>query len=122
MNKNYSENLKAFISEKKAATRLINSVSNLLYEKGIELVLFRRHLIDKNVSDILRLHQYATNFVQKPINIFDSAILAEGLQNMDLAPAKIDIGKLTFEYLEQKASFQSQEDFLDKKNDVIDFL
>lgn len=115
MNKNYSENLKAFISEKKAATRLINSVSNLLYEKGIELVLFRRHLIDKNVSDILRLHQYATNFVQKPINIFDSAILAEGLQNMDLAPAKIDIGKLTFEYLEQKASFQSQEDFLDKK-------
>lgn len=115
MNKNYSENLKAFISEKKAATKLINSVSNLLYEKGIELVLFRRHLIDKNVSDILRLHQYATNFVQKPINIFDSAILAEGLQNMDLAPAKIDIGKLTFEYLEQKASFQSQEDFLDKK-------
>ena len=76
MNKNYSENLKEFISEKKAATRLINSVSNLLYEKGIELVLFRRHLIDKNVSDILRLHQYATNFVQKPINIFDSAILA----------------------------------------------
>ena len=115
MNKNYSENLKAFISEKKAATKLINSVSNLLYEKGIELVLFRRHLIDKNVSDILRLHQYATNFVQKPINIFDSAMLAEGLQNMDLAPAKIDIGKLTFEYLEQKASFQSQEDFLDKK-------
>jgi len=115
MNKNYSENLKAFISEKKAATKLINSVSNLLYEKGIELVLFRRHLIDKNVSDILRLHQYATNFVQKPINIFDSAILAEGLQNMDLAPAKIDIGKLTFEYLEQKASFRSQEDFLDKK-------
>ena len=115
MNKNYSENLKAFISEKKAATKLINSVSNLLYEKGIELVLFRRHLIDKNVSDILRLHQYATNFVQKPINIFDSSILAEGLQNMDLAPAKIDIGKLTFEYLEQKASFQSQEDFLDKK-------
>ena len=115
MNKNYSENLKAFISEKKAATKLINSVSNLLYEKGIELVLFRRHLIDKNVSDILRLHQYATNFVQKPINIFDSSILAEGLQNMDLAPAKIDIGKLTFEYLEQKASFHSQEDFLDKK-------
>ena len=46
---------------------------NTLYKKGIELVLFRKHLIDKNVSDILRLHQYATDFVKKPINIFDSA-------------------------------------------------
>ena len=70
MKQNYSEKLEDFILEKKAATKLINSVSNLLYTKGIELVLFRRHLIDENVSDILRLHQYATNFVQKPINIF----------------------------------------------------
>ena len=115
MKQNYSEKLEDFILEKKAATKLINSVSNLLYTKGIELVLFRRHLIDENVSDILRLHQYATNFVQKPINIFDSASLAASLEDMDLAPAKIDIGKLTFEYLEQKDEFQSQKDFLNQK-------
>ena len=57
MKKNYSEKLEEFISAKKAATDLISSVSNLLYNKGVELVLFRRHLIDKNISDILRLHQ-----------------------------------------------------------------
>ena len=50
MNQNYSEHLESFIAEKKAATNLINSVGNLLYKKGVELVLFRRHLIDKNVS------------------------------------------------------------------------
>ena len=115
MKQNYSEKLEDFISEKKAATKLINSVSNLLYTKGIELVLFRRHLIDENVSDILRLHQYAANFVQKPINIFDSASLAASLEDMDLAPAKIDIGKLTFEYLEQQDEFQSQKEFLNQK-------
>ena len=73
--------------------------------------MFRRHLIDENVSDILRLHQYATNFVQKPINIFDSASLAASLEEMDLAPAKIDIGKLTFEYLEQKMNFKAKKIF-----------
>ena len=115
MNQNYSEHLEAFIAEKKAATNLIKSVGDLLYNKGIELVLFRRHLIDKNVSEILRLHQYARDFVKKPINIFDSAQLANQLTNMDLAPAKIDIGKLTFEYLTKKDNTINLEDFLNQK-------
>ena len=115
MKQNYSQKLDAFIAEKKEATNLINSVGNLLYKKGVELVLFRRHLIDKNVSDILRLHQYATNFVNKPINIFDSAKLAQLLTSMDLAPAKIDIGKLTYEYLLEKTEYQDQLNFLNAK-------
>ena len=115
MEQNYSQKLDAFIAEKKEATHLINSVGNLLYKKGIELVLFRKHLIDKNVSDILRLHQYATNFVKKPINIFDSAKLAQILTSMDLAPAKIDIGKLTYEYLLEKKQYKDQLDFLNAK-------
>ena len=54
MKQNYSEKLNEFIAEEKAATDLMNSVGKLLYEKGIELVLFRRHLIDENVSEIDR--------------------------------------------------------------------
>ena len=119
MKQNYSEKLDAFIAEKKAATNLINSVGNLLYKKGIELVLFRRHLIDKNVSEILRLHQYATDFVKKPINIYDSANLADILTKMDLAPAKIDIGKLTYEYLLEKDDFRNKSDFLESKISFI---
>ena len=119
MKQNYSEKLNAFIAEKKAATDLINSVGNLLYKKGIELVLFRRHLIDINVSDILRLHQYATDFVKKPINIFESAELAKLLTQMDLAPAKIDIGKLTYEYLLEK-KHSSKKIFLKNKIGFIE--
>ena len=104
MHQNNSSKLENFIEEKKAATSLINSVGNLSYNKGIELVLFRRHLIDKNVSDILRLHQYATDFVNKPINIFDSTEIANILTQMDLSPAKIDVGKLTYEYIKNKAN------------------
>ena len=120
MKKNYSEKLNAFIAEKKAATDLINSVGNLLYNKGIELVLFRRHLIDTNVSEILRLHQYATDFVKKPINIFESAELAKLLTQMDLAPAKIDIGKLTYEYLLEKKEHSNKKIFLQNKIGFIE--
>ena len=51
---------------------LIKITSDLWYDKSIELVLFRNQLLDKNVSDIINFHEYAGEFVQKPINIFDS--------------------------------------------------
>jgi len=115
MKQNYSEKLNAFISEEKAATQLMHSVNSLLYEKGIELVLFRRHLLDENVSEILRLHQYASEFVKKPISIFESSSLAHKLTTMDLAPAKIDIGKLAYEYNAEKSQHKNIEAFLNEK-------
>ncbi len=115
MKQNYSEKLDAFISKEKAATKLMHSVSSLLYEKGIELVLFRRHLLDENVSEILRLHQYASDFVKKPISIFESSSLANELTKMDLAPSKIDIGKLAYEYNSEKSQYKNIESFLNEK-------
>ncbi|WP_418510188.1 glyceraldehyde-3-phosphate dehydrogenase [Corallibacter sp.] len=94
----------AFQADRRRATvEFIKIVSDLWYEKSIELVLFRNQLIDRNVSEILNLHEYAGEFVQKPISIFDSVEIAQAIQTLDLPPAKLDIGKLTYEYhLEEK--------------------
>ena len=115
MKQNYSDKVNAFIAEEKAATQLISSVSNLLYKQGVELVLFRKHLLDKNVSEILRIHQYASNFVKKPISIFNSTQLAHILTTLNLPPAKIDIGRLTYEYDSEKSHFKTLEKFLEAK-------
>src|SRR5690606_34931820 len=37
-------------------------------------------------------------FVQKPISIFDSVEIAQAIKTLDVPPAKLDIGKLTYEY------------------------
>lgn len=96
---NTYENELTFQADRRRATvEFIKIVSDLWYDKSIELVLFRNGLIDKNVSDILNLHEYAGAFVQKPISIFDSTEIAQAIKNMDLPPAKLDIGKLTYEY------------------------
>lgn len=87
---------------RKTTVEFIKIINNLWYDKSIELVLFRNQLIDKNVSEIINLHKYAREFVQKPISIFDSVEIAEVIQSLDLPPAKLDIGKLTYEFhLEQ---------------------
>ena len=93
------ENELAFQADRRRATvEFIKIVSDLWYDKSIELVLFRNQLIDRNVSQILNLHEYAGEFVQKPISVFDSVEIAQAIKTLDIPPAKLDIGKLTYEY------------------------
>ena len=94
----YEKELSFQTDRRKASVEFIQAVSELWYDKSIELVLFRNTLIDRNVSEILQLHEYAGAFVQKPISIFDSVEIAEAIKTLDLPPAKLDIGKLTYEY------------------------
>lgn len=82
----------------KATTEFIKITSDLWYDKSIEVVLFKNQVIDKNVSDIINLHEYAGAFVQKPISIFDSVEILRAINDIPLPPSKLDIGKLTYEY------------------------
>ncbi|WP_034057818.1 glyceraldehyde-3-phosphate dehydrogenase [Lacinutrix jangbogonensis] len=93
------ENELAFQADRRRATvEFIKIVSDLWYDKSIELVIFRNQLIDRNVSQILNLHEYAGEFVEKPISIFDSVEIAQAIKTLDFPPSKLDIGKLTYEY------------------------
>ncbi|UAB82485.1 glyceraldehyde-3-phosphate dehydrogenase [Marixanthomonas sp. SCSIO 43207] len=94
----YEKELSFQTDRRKASVEFIKIVSDLWYDKSIELVLFRNQLIDRNVSEILNLHEYAGEFVQKPISIFDSVEIAQAIKTLDIPPAKLDIGKLTYEY------------------------
>lgn len=94
----YEKELAFQTDRRRAAVAFIKAVSDLWYDRSIELVLFRNQLIDRNVSEIINLHEYAGEFVQKPISVFDSVEIAQALLSLDLPPAKLDIGKLTYEY------------------------
>ena len=94
----YEKELAFQADRRKAGVEFIKIISDLWYDKSIELVLFRNQLIDKNVSEIINLHEYAGAFVGKPINVFDSVEIASAIVDLDLPPSRIDIGKLTYEY------------------------
>lgn len=94
----YEKELAFQADRRKAGVEFIKIISDLWYDKSIELVLFRNQLIDKNVSEIINLHEYAGAFVGKPINVFDSVEIANVIVDLDLPPSRIDIGKLTYEY------------------------
>lgn len=111
----YEKELKSHIEKERAAVKLSNKVGELLYDKGVELVLFRQHLLDTTISEVMNFHDYAGKVVNKPIDVFTTSELAEILTSMDLAPAKLDIGKLANEWNEEGNNFASKEDFLANK-------
>jgi glyceraldehyde 3-phosphate dehydrogenase len=115
----YEKELKSHVQKERAAVKLASKVGELLYDKGIELVLFRHHLTDTTISELLNLHEYARTVVNKPIDIFTSSELAEEIYLMDLAPAKLDIGKLSSEWLAEQNAYESKADFL--KNRLSSF-
>ena len=111
----YEKELQSHIEQERAAVKLQSKVGELLYDKGIELVLFRNHLTDVTISEILNLHEYAKKVVNKPIDVFTTSELAETLMTLDVTASKLDIGKLASEWLAEHANYSSKADFLTKK-------
>ncbi len=111
----YEKELDNYVKNERAAVKLARYVGELLYEKGIELVLFRNHLVDITTSEIINLHDYAEKVVGKQIYITTTSQLAEEIYNLDLAPAKIDIGKLAYEWIQEGENYNSKADFLKDK-------
>ncbi len=115
MTSNYEQELVFQTDRRRATVEFIKIISDLWYDHNIELVFFRNQLIDKNVSEIMQLHQYAGDFVQKSISVFDTLLIAKTIENIKIPPAKIDIGKLAYEYHLEEADFASPELFLASK-------
>ncbi|MEW5675061.1 glyceraldehyde-3-phosphate dehydrogenase [Flavobacterium enshiense] len=117
----YEKELAFQADRRRAGVEFIKIISDLWYDKSIELVLFRNQLIDRNVSDIINLHEYAGEFVQKPINVFDSVEIARAIEALDLPPSRIDIGKLTYEYHLEDDKYNDATAFvIDKLKDAKD--
>ena len=116
----YQDSVTKRIAKEKAATQFIKTISDLYLDKGIETVLFRNQLIDQRASEILNLHEYARKFVGQNITIEDSLSLLEELANLDVAPSRMDIGKLSSEWLNEGANFSSKRNFLESK--LKDFI
>lgn len=100
----YEAGLKDHVDRERAAVDLINSVGELMYGPGVELVFFRNHLLDISISEVLKLFTYAEQVVKKPIDVFTTAKVARALLALDLAPSKIDIGRLTHEFKQSGSS------------------
>ncbi|HET6225195.1 MAG TPA: glyceraldehyde-3-phosphate dehydrogenase [Bacteroidia bacterium] len=116
----YEAELKDWIEHEKAAISLISSIGKLWFEKSVELILFRNQLVDRSASQIMNLHLYSKDIVKKPISIMESVQLADEIYKLDVCPSRIDIGKLAYEWQQEKKEYPKAADFINYK--LKDFI
>ena len=109
----YENQFNDWVSNEKIAANFLNYSSQLMYGKGIEVVLFRQNILDVGVTELMRLFSYAKNVVKREINIETALELTKVISTLNLPPSKLDVGLLTAEFIEGNNSNHSN--FLEDK-------
>lgn len=115
MQLDFQQGLNTWIDKEKKAVQLISVMNDLLFNHAVELVIFRRQLFDTSPSEILNHHLHAKEVIKKDLTITETLKLAEGMTQLDLAPSRIDLGRLGSEWLSEKDNYSSVNDFLKVK-------
>jgi glyceraldehyde 3-phosphate dehydrogenase len=116
----YNKSLNTWIEDEKAAVEFINVAAKLWFDKSIELILMRSQLIDRGPAKVLNKHVRAETILKKPVKVKDSLLLAKAILTEDVAPARIDIGRLNSEWTDEKHNFSNANDFIKEK--LKDFI
>lgn len=111
----YQSEFQNWIEKEKKAIELINIVGQLWFDRSVELVLFRKPLFDVGSSEILAHHQYAKEVSGKDISIYTTLELAITIAKCNLAPSRVDIGRLASEWLADNDNYSSIHDFVVSK-------
>lgn len=116
----YEASVEKRINQEKQATAFIKVISDLWYDKGIETLLFRNQLIDRRPSEIMNLHKYARDVKGANISIDDTLMLLQAIHSLEVCPARLDIGRLAAEWLEEGSKYANGAAFIsDKLKDFI---
>ena len=91
-------------------------IGQLFRNKGIEISVYGRPLLNASPIDIIKAHKSVALHEESKLRLRESFPFVEALSKMELAPARIDVGKLAYRYLFQGQSNDlSIEQYLEKE-------
>ena len=77
--------------------------------------MFRRKIVDKGVTEVINDHAYARKFAKIHVSLENSVEFAKALCDLDLAPAKIDLGRLEEEWQKEHSEYKNIAEFAENK-------
>ena len=108
-------------------------IGQLYRNKGIEISVYGRQLLNASPIDIIKAHKSVALHEESKLRLRESFPFVEAISKMDLAPARIDVGKLAYsylylgksndlsieQYLEKELAVESRENSDQKSQDVV---
>ena len=76
------------------AEEMIPIIGRLYRDRGVIITVLGHSLVGKSVTEIIQLHRVGSAVVDLEISIHDSFPMLQIIAELDLAPARIDLGNL----------------------------
>ncbi|WP_417681656.1 glyceraldehyde-3-phosphate dehydrogenase [Pseudidiomarina aquimaris] len=97
-------------------------IGRLYRNYGVEILVYGRSLLNVDTINIIKAHRLIRRHEGIKLRLRESFPFIEALSKMRLAPARVDLGKLAFNYLNKDAGKgASVEDYLHTElSDIVD--
>lgn len=100
MMKSSAEHFAKWKVQQSSAEQMIPLMGQLYRENGVTVRVFGRRILNHSTIDIIKAHRYALQMVGEELDISKSLELMQAMVGMDLAPARVDLGKLCHQYMQ----------------------
>jgi glyceraldehyde 3-phosphate dehydrogenase len=83
------------------AEAMLPLIGRLYRDHDVVTTLYGRSLVHGSIIDILKAHRFARQILENELSVRETFPVLRSIAALDLAPARIDIGKLTVRYMAQ---------------------
>ncbi|NVN98068.1 MAG: glyceraldehyde-3-phosphate dehydrogenase [Geobacteraceae bacterium] len=120
MNQNKSDqHLRVWQHQEELAEKMLPKIGRLYRDNNVVITVYGRSLVHSTVIDILKAHRFARLILDGELTVEQTYPLLEAISKLNLAPARIDLGRLTALY-EANGNNSSVEEFLN--SELAEFL
>lgn len=103
--------LKDWQSHEEHAERMLPMIGRLYRDHNVVTTVYGRSLVHSATIDILKAHRFARLILDNELTVRETFPILEAMTKLDLAPARIDLGKLTVRY-QAHGNGESADDFV----------
>ncbi|GGB39320.1 glyceraldehyde-3-phosphate dehydrogenase [Oceanisphaera marina] len=107
--------LSAWQQSQELAESMQPLIGKLYRNQGVEISVHARPLLNASTIEIIKAHRVVSRHEGKALSVTQSHPVLKALSELDLAPASIDLGKLTVRYWQTHQDESGLSDFLQKE-------
>jgi glyceraldehyde 3-phosphate dehydrogenase len=85
-------------TQEACAERMLPLIGRMYREHNVVPTVYGRPLVRCSALDLLKAHRYARLIIETELSVTETWPLLEAMSRLDLAPARIDLGKLIVKY------------------------
>jgi glyceraldehyde 3-phosphate dehydrogenase len=100
------------------AEGMIPLIGKLYRQHNISTYMYGTSMVNKSVTDLMQAHRFVRQVEHNEISEFDTYPMLEGIANLQLGPAHIDLGKMVVNF-QKNTQHQTIEAFIQHELDEI---